>query len=118
MQRLNAGRWTAVANPRWLRSKSRPPNDRRLEATEAAAHMPAPGRGLKRSRQLMQLSFEQIDEAAGESGLGIVACLDGNEIAHRACEHEAFDLPDAKRGASPIANLNQDNLIAAAAFAR
>jgi hypothetical protein len=66
----------------------------------------------------MHLPFEQFDEAAGEDVVSIVAGIDGNEITNGSCQNEALDLPDAGRSAPPIANLNQNNLIAAAAFAR
>ena len=66
----------------------------------------------------MHLTFEQIDEAAGESGFSVVAGIDGNEIANSAGQNKALDFPDAERRAPPIADLNQDDLIAAAAFAR
>jgi hypothetical protein len=57
-------------------------------------------------RNSMHLPFEQIDEAAGEDVVSIVAGI------------EALDLPDAGPSAPPIATLNQNNRIAAATFAR
>ena len=66
----------------------------------------------------MRPAFEQIDEAAGKARLGVAAGIDGHEIAHGAGERKAIDLPYAERCPQAIANLDQDNLVAAAAFAR
>jgi hypothetical protein len=60
-------------------------------------------------------AFEEVDEAAAETGLGIAAGIDRNEIAHSARERKTIDLPDTERRALAIANLDQDDLIAAAA---
>ena len=65
----------------------------------------------------MRPAFEQIDEAAGKAGLGGAAGIDGHEIAHGAGERKAIDLPYAERCPQAIANLDQDNLVTAAAFA-
>jgi hypothetical protein len=65
----------------------------------------------------VHLPFEQIDEAAGEAGLGIAAGIERNKVAHGAGQNKALDLPDAKRRMQPIANLDQDDFVAAAAFA-
>jgi hypothetical protein len=70
------------------------------------------------SRPSMRPAFEQIDEAAAEGGLGSVAGIDEHEVADGAGERKAVDLPDAERCFQAIANLDQDNFIAAAAFAR
>jgi hypothetical protein len=69
-------------------------------------------------RGSMRPAFEQIDEAAGKARLGAAAGIDGHEVAHGAGERKAINLPYAERCPQPIANLDQDNLVTAAAFAR
>ena len=66
----------------------------------------------------MRPAFEQIDEAAGKARLGVAAGIHGHEVAHGAGERKALDHPYAERCPQAIANLDQDNLVTAAAFAR
>ena len=74
--------------------------------------------GCFTARRSMRPAFEQIDEPSGKACRRIGAGIDGHEIAHGAGERKAIDLPDAERCPHAIANLDQDNLVAAAAFAR
>ena len=56
----------------------------------------------------MRPALEQIDEAASKACRRITAGIDGHEIAHRAGERKAIDLPYVERCPQPIANLDQD----------
>jgi hypothetical protein len=66
----------------------------------------------------MHLPLEQIDKAAAKGALGIVAEIDRHKIPHNAGQKEALDLPHAQCRAHAIANLDEDDFVAAAAFAR